>query len=210
MSVLANKRSVMMLYSNTTDPYCHRVRFVLAEKGVTFDVCDVDSPMHHQELRELNPYISVPTLLDRDLVLYNSEIIMEYLDERFPHPPLMPVYPVARARSRLMMFRVNRDWYALMHRIQRGNLNEADKARQELSDSIETLAPVFQDAPYFMSEEFSLVDCCIAPLFWRLRSLGIKLPPEAKSVHQYCKRIFSRETFQASLTPAERMLGEEL
>ncbi|MES2212656.1 MAG: glutathione S-transferase N-terminal domain-containing protein, partial [Pseudomonadota bacterium] len=132
MSILANKRSIIVVYSNATDPYSQWVRIVLAAKGVTYEVSDAETPIHQQELRELNPYMSVPTLLDRDLVVYKAGIIVEYLDERFPHPPLMPVYPVARARSRLMIFRVERDWYTLMHRIQRGTLSEVEKARQEL------------------------------------------------------------------------------
>src|SRR5579871_872191 len=116
MAVVANKRSVMTLYSGS-DPYSHRARIVLAEKGVTFDLYEIDVENQVDALVEINPYNTVPTLVDRDLVLYESEIIMEYLDERFPHPPLMPVYPVARARSRLMLHRVNRDWYTLMDKI---------------------------------------------------------------------------------------------
>ncbi|MAZ44585.1 MAG: stringent starvation protein A [Legionellales bacterium] len=206
MSALSNRRSVMGLYSGSLDPYCHRVRIVLAEKGVTYDLLDTERPEFAQELAELNPYQTVPTLVDRDLVLYHSEIIMEYLDERFPHPPLMPVYPVARARTRLMMYRVNRDWYQYMHQIKDGTPEVAEKARQGLFESIMSVAPLFEDMPYFMSEEFSLVDCCIAPLFWRLPMLGITLPKEAKVLNEYMDRLFSREAFQVSLTTAERAL----
>ena len=206
MSVLANKRSVMMLYSDAMDPYCHRVRIVLAEKGVTFDLFDIERQEYAQELAELNPYQSVPTLVDRDLVLYHSEIIMEYLDERFPHPPLMPVYPVARSRSRLMMYRVNRDWYQLVHQINSGDAATKEKARRSLTESILSIAPLFSDMSFFMSDEFSLVDCCIAPLFWRLSALGIELPKEAQPIKDYMKRIFERESFQVSLTNAERAL----
>lgn len=196
----------MALYSDALDPYSHRVRIVLAEKGVTFDLFDVERPEYAQDLAELNPYQTVPTLVDRDLVLYHSEIIIEYLDERFPHPPLMPVYPVARARSRLMMYRVNRDWYHLMHQIQNGAPDVADKARQSLKESIVSVNPLFQDMPFFMSEEFTLVDCCVAPLFWRLSLLGVELPPEAAAVRDYMQRLFARESFQVSLTNAERAL----
>ena len=176
MGVTANKRSIMTLYSGATDPYSHRVRIVLAEKGVAFDVIDMDfTPKANESLMEFNPYGRVPTLIDRDLVLYHSEIIMEYLDERFPHPPLMPVYPVAKGRSRLMIYRVNQDWYRLIDQIRNPNVSEADKniARQDLVDSITSVIPIFAESPFFLSEEISLVDFCIAPLLWRLNILQI-------------------------------------
>lgn len=209
VSIMTNKRSIMTLYSGALDAYSHRVRIVLAEKGVTFDLYEVDQHNKPEELAELNPYNQVPTLVDRDLVLYQSEVIMEYLDERFPHPPLMPVYPVARARSRLMIHRVNKDWYHLMHLILEGDVSQANIARQNLTDSILSVTPIFQEMPHFMSEEFSLVDCCLAPLFWRLKLLGVELPVEAKAIKDYMKRLFKRESFQASLTTAERALGVE-
>ena len=210
MAVVANKRSVMTLYSGSNDPYSHRARIVLAEKGVTFDLYEVDVDTQVDALVEINPYNTVPTLVDRDLVLYESEIIMEYLDERFPHPPLMPVYPVARARSRLMLHRVNRDWYVLMNKIISKNSTptEVENAKKALAESIISVSPMFKEMPYFLSEEFSLVDCAIAPLLWRLKSLGIILPPEAKPIYEYAKRLFDREAFQVSLTDSERALGE--
>ncbi len=201
------KRSVMTLYSGELDPNSHRVRIVLAEKAVTVDVLHVDLAKPPEDLVHLNPYNSVPTLVDRDLVLYEANIIMEYLDERFPHPPLLPVYPVARAKSRLMMYRIQQDWYALVDIIMAdANKKEADQARKELQESLVSLTPVFADMPYFLSEEFSLVDCCIAPLLWRLPTLGIELPPKAKPINEYAKRMFKRDSFQASLTEAEREL----
>lgn len=203
------RRSVMTLYSGENDLYSHRVRIVLAEKAVTVDVMNIDRNKPSEDLLELNPYNTLPTLVDRDLVLYDSNIIMEYLDERFPHPPLLPVYPVARAKSRLMMYRIDQDWYSLIDTIKDGAKKEADAARKELQDSLTSLAPVFADMPYFLSEDFSLVDCCIAPLLWRLPSLGIKLPPRAKAVHKYAERIFERDAFETSLTEAERELREE-
>lgn len=215
MAIAPNKRSTMALYSSGSDPYSHRVRIVLAEKGVTVDILDVERvPKVKQELIEINPYGSAPTLVDRDLVLYQSEIIMEYLDERFPHPPLMPVYPVARGRSRLMMYRINRDWYSLMDKI----LAESDSttnstnttntpnsidARKSLREGLTSMAPLFNDMPFFFSEEFSLIDCCMAPLLWRLPVLGIELPPEAQTVINYGKRLFERESFISSLTATE-------
>lgn len=206
------KRSIMTLYSNDSDPYSHRVRIVLAEKGVTFDVVDVtNSTKAMEELLECNPHGSLPTLIDRDLVLYNSEIIMEYLDERFPHPPLMPVYPVAKGRSRLMCYRVNKDWYSLMNKIQKSESEEEKNiSRKELSESLTGVTPIFKEMPFFLSEEFSIVDCCIAPLLWRLPILGVELPEQASPILDYAKRVFERESFQSSLTAAERTMKKEL
>lgn len=206
MAVIANKRSVMTLYSEPNDAYSHLVRIVLGEKGVVYDMIEVDPYQKPQELLEINPYGTAPTLLDRDLVLFNADIISEYLDERFPHPPLMPVYPVARARSRLMMYRIDNDWYALMKKILAGG-PAVEEARKELRDSMLSVVPLFNEMPYFLSEEFSLIDCALAPLMWRLGSLGITLPPEAKAIEAYTTRIFERESFKASLTEAERILG---
>ena len=210
MAVVSNKRSVITLFSGSNDPYSHRARIVLAEKGVTFDLLEVDTNLQPQGLVEVNPYNTVPTLLDRDLVLYESGIIMEYLDERFPHPPLMPVYPVARARTRLMFYRIDRDWYKLMDKILQPNLLESEKDlfRTELKESLTSVAALFSDSPFFLSEEFSLVDCSMGPLLWRLPSLGIKLGAEAKVISVYAHKIFSRESFQVSLTDAERALSE--
>jgi RNA polymerase-associated protein len=205
MTVL--KRSVMTLYSGGLCPYSHRVRIVLAEKGVSVDILNVDFDNFPQELLELNPYQTVPTLVDRDLVLYQSNIIMEYLDERFPHPPLLPVYPVARAKSRLMMYRIDRDWYELMVNIEAGK-KTADANRKELRESLISLSPVFADMKYFLSEDFSMVDCYLAPLLWRLPALGIELPNSATAIKKYAARVFQRESFQASLTEAERELRE--
>ena len=202
MAVTANKRSVMTLYSGKDDLKSHQVRLVLAEKGVGVEITFVTEDYTPEDLLQLNPYPeAAPTLVDRDLVLYNAQIIMEYLDERFPHPPLMPVYPVARGTSRLMMYRIERDWYSLADKIAKGDA----QAKQELKEGILSLAPVFADAPYFMSEEFSLVDCYLAPLLWRLPELGIELNGAgAKELKEYMLRLFERESFQASLTEAER------
>ena len=211
MALTANKRSIMTLYSSFEDPHSHRVRIVLAEKGVVFDIVDINSSSRaKEELLEFNSYGCVPTLVDRDLILYRSEIIMEYLDERFPHPPLLPVYPVARGRSRLMIYRVNQDWYTLMDKILDPNTNPEELAlsRKELADSITNVAPVFAEMPYFLSEDFSLVDCCIAPFLWRLSKLGVELPSQADPVFAYAERIFKRESFQASIADAERIRRE--
>ena len=204
MAVAANKRSVMTLYSHD-DMYSHQTRIVLAEKGVGVDINLVDLDNLPEDLLDLNPYGTIPTLIDRDLSLYEAKIIIEYLDERFPHPPLMPVYPVARGRSRLMMFRIESDWYSLAKTIMTATSEKAEIARQELTESLLSIAPVLNEAPYFMSEEYSLVDCYLSPLLWRLPELGIELTGQgSKELKSYMLKLFERESFQASLTEAER------
>ncbi|TBL49969.1 stringent starvation protein A [Hafnia paralvei] len=207
MAVAANKRSVMTLFSGPTDIFSHQVRIVLAEKGVSVEIEQVEMDMDNlpQDLIDLNPYRTVPTLVDRELTLYESRIIMEYLDERFPHPPLMPVYPVARGESRLMMHRIENDWYSLLHKIEKGTAQEADNARKQLREELLAIAPVFTQKPFFMSDEFSLVDCYLAPLLWRLPVLGIELSGAgSKELKIYMTRVFERDAFLASMTEAER------
>jgi len=203
MAIVANKRSIMSLYSKR-DIYSHRVRIVLAEKGVSVEVLNAEIGDKLQDLYELNPYGTAPTLVDRDLVLYESNIIMEYLDERFPHPPLMPVYPVARAKTRLMIYRIDREWGELVRKIESNKSQEVQAASKEMHQYLVKLSPAFSNANYFLNEEFSLVDCCIAPILWRLPLWGIELPPEARAVNKYAERIFARDSFQASLTEAEQ------
>ncbi|MBU2977677.1 MULTISPECIES: stringent starvation protein SspA [unclassified Alteromonas] len=210
MAVAANKRSIMTLFSDTIDIYSHQVRIVLAEKGVGVEISYTDPTNLPEDLLDLNPYGTVPTLVDRELVLYKSHIIMEYLDERFPHPPLMPVYPVSRGQSRLMMHRVEQDWYSLANKIFR-NEGDVEAARNDLREALLALGPVFDEMPYFMSEEFSLVDCYLAPLLWRLPALGITLTGNgSKEVNAYMTRIFSRSSFKASLTDQEREIHNPL
>ncbi|MBB1312201.1 MULTISPECIES: stringent starvation protein SspA [Aliivibrio] len=205
MAVAANKRSVMTLFSDASDMYSHQVRIVLAEKGVSVEVELVEPSNLPAELVELNPYKTVPTLVDRELALYNSNIIMEYLDERFPHPPLMPVYPVARGNSRLMMHRVETNWYSLAKIIATGTFEESEAARAKLRNDLLMLGPIFAEYTYFMSDEFSLVDCYLAPLLWRLPSMGIELSgPGSKEMKVYMNRVFERDSFLASLTEIER------
>jgi RNA polymerase-associated protein len=194
----------MNIYSSPVCPWCHRTRIVLAEKDITCETVDVDLNKLPEDLAELNPYNSVPTLVDRDLVLYDSRIIIEYLDERFPHPPLMPVDPVSRAKTRIALMRVEHDWFPLMHDILYKSEKVVTKARKELRESLIATAEVFKAKPYFLSDEFSLVDATIAPILWRLPALGIELPKEAKPVLAYADRIFKRKTFVESLTEAER------
>ncbi len=194
----------MNLYSTPTSIYCHRTRIVLAEKDIAHESIIVDSKSLPEDLIDLNPYSSLPTLVDRDLVLYNSRVIMEYLEERFPHPPLMPVGPVARAQTRLALFRVESDWYPLADIIETKGEKAVVKARKELMESIAASADVFAAMPYFLSEEFSLVDASIAPLLWRLPHYGIELPKAAKEIVSYGERMFERAGFQLSLTEGER------
>ena len=205
MGVVA-KRSSMTFYSDPADHYSHRVRIVLAEKGVAVDIRDVDPENKPEELADINPYNSLPALVDRDLVLYESSVMMEYLDERFPHPPLLPVYPVTRAQSRLMMYRIQRDWCALADIVLDPKVKEtpAARARKELRESLLAVAPIFAEKPFFMSDEFTLVDCCVAPLLWRLPVLGIELPKQGKAIQDYASRLFERDSFIDSLSEIEK------
>ncbi len=204
---VVSKRTSMTFFSDPASHYCHRIRIVLAEKGVTVDIEEVDPVAIPEELAELNPYGSLPTLVDRDLSLYESKVMMEYLDERFPHPPLLPVYPVARALSRQYMHRIEKDWCEKVDVILANKESKAvDQARKELRDSLLGISPIFTDKPFFMYEEFTLVDCCLAPLLWRLESLGIDMPNtrQAKPLHDYMRRLFERPAFLSSLTEPER------
>jgi RNA polymerase-associated protein len=197
----------MTFFSDPTSHYSHRVRIVLAEKGVTVDLIESDAAHPPEELSELNPYNSLPTLLDRDLVLYESKVMMEYLDERFPHPPLLPVYPVARAESRLLIHRIERDWCALVDSILTTRSdNVIKKSTKELKEGITAIAPIFAEKPFFMSEEFTLVDCCIAPILWRLPSLGVDIrsSKQTKPLLAYMDALFNRDSFQESLSEQER------
>lgn len=203
MATIATRRPVMTLYSADNCPLSHRVRIVLNEKSITADIINVNVNELPEDLIDLNPYNSTPTLVDRDLVLYNSQIIMEYLDERFPHPPLMPVDPVSRARSRIMLYRIDKDWYSLLDNINGDNAAQAENGRKAIRDGLTVIAPIFVKKPYFMSDEFTLVDACLAPLLWRLPLYGIDLPEQAKPVLQYAARLFERDAFEASLSEFE-------
>lgn len=194
----------MMLYSGDNCLHSHRVRLVMAEKGVAAQIQGVDTEQKPEDLVDLNPYNELPTLVDRDLVLYDSKVIMEYLDERFPHPPLMPVDPVARARNRLMLYRIDRDWYPLAALLTGRDSKQAAAARAELRDGVAMLGPVLRQKPFFLSDELTLVDCAIAPLLWRLPTFGIELPASAaKAVGDYAARLFAREAFRHSLSQRE-------
>ena len=205
-ALLANRRSVMSLYSDPTDPSSHAVRFVLAEKAINVEIHSVTVEDKPEDLNDLNPYDGILTLVDRELVLYEPQIIMEYLDERFPHPPLMPVDPVARACNRLYRYRLQRDFYALVEDVERGDKPVANAARKSLRDHLSALAPIFAQKRFFMSDEYSLVDCYLAPILWRLPAYGVRLPTQAKALQKFADRIFEREAFVQSLTEAEQEL----
>ncbi len=197
----------MTLYSGPADPWSHRARIVLTEKNISADIIDVTPDNLPEDLIDVNPYSSIPTLVDRDLALYNSQIVMEYLDERYPHPPLMPVDPVARARARLFLYRVEQDWYSRVDALMSGDEATRARARRELVDSLTMIAPIFEQKPFFMSDEFSLVDCSVAPILWRLPVFGIDLAATVRPLAAYAERLFGRESFQASLSDREREMG---
>ena len=209
MAIMSQNHFVMTLFSKPNDPWSHRTRLVLAEKSISIDIVDVEDGNLPEDLLDLNPYNSVPTLVDRDLVLYDSRVIMEYLDERFPHPPLMPVDPVTRAQFRLALYRIEKDWYSLVDDL----LTSSDRkpparAARSLEESVLSSVDIFAAKRFFLSDEFSLVDCTIAPILWRLPSFGINLPAKARPIRKYMDEIFSRPSFQASLTEAEQELRQ--
>jgi RNA polymerase-associated protein len=206
MAISAARRPVMTLYSRADCPLSHRVRIVLAEKGITADIIDVDVNNPPEDLIDINAYNSVPTLVDRDLVLYDSMIIMEYLDERFPHPPLMPVDPVSRARTRMMLYRIDKDWYGLIGDLTGDDATRAERAREVLRSDFAMLSPLLAKKPFFMSDEFALIECAIAPILWRLPLYGLEIPSQLKPLLRYAERIFSRPSFRASLSTAEQEL----
>lgn len=177
---------------------------VLAEKDINVDIHFVDPENRPEDLNDLNPYDSVLTLIDRELVIYDAQIMMEYLDERYPHPPLMPVDPVSRATNRQFRYRVMRDLYSTVDDLGGANEIAAANARRTIRDNLLAIAPIFLQHEYFMSDEYSLVDCCLSPLLWRLQYYGIKLTAPAKPILKYAERVFARDGFQASLSPLER------
>ena len=206
--VSTNKRTSMTLFSDPVDHYCQRVRIVLEEKGISAEVVDMSMNNLTEEILELTPYATLPVLVDRDVCLYDSVTLMEYLDERFPHPPLLPVYPVARANIRLYIKRIENDWCTLFDQIVDGNLKVTakKKATKQLKSLITGTAPIFKEKPFFMNDEFSLVDCCIAPILWRLPLVDIEIPKDNKNrpINEYMKSVFTRKSFINSLTELEK------
>jgi len=210
MASPANRKPIMTLYSGTNDPYSHRTRIVLYEKDIECQTILVDPIKKPRELADLNPYNEVPTMIDRDLVLYDSRIMNEYLDERLPHPPLMPVDPVSRARARLLLMRFDRDWYSLLPDLTKGDKKTNTRVRNTFRDGLTVISPVFKDQQFVLGDEFSLVDCSLAPILWRLTYYGINLPRQAQPILDYAERIFSRKSFKLSLTEQEKEIAPKI
>ena len=203
----------MILYSDRDDHYSQRVRIVLAEKDISAEIKESKQDETPDEILSISPYHKLPILVDRDLAIHDPAVMMEYLDERFPHPPLLPVYPVARANSRTLMLRIDREWSPLFDILIDGTKPEKElmKIREELLHEISSIAPTFKEFKFFMSDEFTLVDCFFAPLLWRLPSIGIKLPinRHLKPLLDYQKSVFERPGFLDSLSSLERDLKED-
>ena len=204
MAIAARGRSLIALYSSPNSVASHRVRFILAEKGINVDVIDVEPGIPNEDLIDLNPEQTTPTLVDRDLVLYDVAVIAEYLDERYPHPPMMPVDPVSRARLRLAMYRLQKDWYALLPDLESADMDRLQSARRQLSEDLLASNDLFAVAGFFLNDDLTLVDCALAPLLWRLQLYGVEVPASAKAVFQYCEMVFDLPSFQESLTEQER------
>ena len=197
---------MMTLYSGTTCPYSHRCRIVLVEKGMDFNVIDVDMTNKHEDLAVINPHSQVPVLVERDLVLQQANIINEYIDERFPHPQLMPADPVMRSKARLGLDEFDRDLYAYVADLESSNQKTADKARATIRDNLTQIVPLFSKQQYVLGDEFSMLDVAIAPLLWRLGHYGIELPKQAAPLLKYAERIFSRPAYIEAMTPSEKAM----
>ena len=196
---------MMNLYSGTTDPFSHRCRIVLYEKGMDFQIIDVDMFNKPEDLAVINPHNRVPVLVERDLLLYDPNIINEYIDERFPHPQLMPPDPIMRARARQLLLTMEREIFVHIEALEK-NLKTADKARIAVRDRLTELAPIFAKQKFMLGDELSMLDVAIAPLLWRLDHYGIELPKAAAPIQKYAERIFSRQGFIDALTPSEKVM----
>jgi len=197
---------MMQLYSGTTCPFSHRCRFVLYEKGMDFQVIDVDMYNKPEDIAIMNPYNRLPVLVERDLILYEANIINEYIDERFPHPQLMPADPVMRARARLMLFNLEVELFSQIEPMDSGKDKQAERARAQVADRLTELAPAFTRTKYMLGDEFTMLDVAIAPLLWRLDHYGIRLGKAAAPLMKYAERIFSRPAFIEALTPSEKVM----
>ncbi len=197
---------MMTLYSGTTDPYSHRCRFVLFEKGMDFQVIDVDVFNKPEDLAVMNPYNKVPVLVERDLILYEANIINEYIDERFPHPQLMPADPVMRARARLFLNRFEQELFCHIEGLESGVAKTVEKARIAVRENLTQISPVFTKQKYMLGDEFSMLDVAIAPLLWRLDHYGIQLDKEATPLMKYSERLFSRPAYSEAMTPSEKAM----
>lgn len=209
MTNIAARKSVMILYSSPNCAMSHCARLVLQEKGITADIEYYDTENPPRELLKENPSGASPTLIERDLVLYESRIIMEYLDERFPHPPLHQMDPVSRANARMLIKKIDQEWYQLLHDVLYTGEKKSAKAKKMLRESLLNLAPIFAARPYFMTDEFSLIDCVVTPLLWRMPSVGIDLSSAPDDViNKYAQRMFNRPAFRRSLSEVEKDMAE--
>ncbi|OWY37622.1 glutathione S-transferase [Xenophilus sp. AP218F] len=198
---------MMTLYSGITCPFSQRCRIVLFEKGMDFEIIDVDIHNKPEDLAVMNPYNEVPVLVERDLILHESNIINEYIDERFPHPQLMPADPVMRARARLFLHRFENELFVHVKTLEGGATGkEASKAREAIRDGLTTIAPIFAKQKFMLGEDFSMIDVAIAPLMWRLEHYNIDLGKNAAPILKYAERIFQRQSFIDSLTPSEKAM----
>ena len=197
---------MMTLYSGTVCPYSHRCRIVLFEKGMDFEVIDVDVFNKPEDLAVMNPYNKVPVLVERDLILYEANIINEYIDERFPHPQLMPADPVMRARARLFLHRFEQELFCHIDGLESGVAKTVEKARAAVRENLTQIAPVFSKQKYMLGDEFSMLDVAIAPLLWRLDHYGIQLDKEAVPLMKYAERLFSRPAYSEAMTPSEKAM----
>lgn len=197
---------MMTLYSTITCPFSHRCRIVLHEKDMDFQVIDVDPNNQPEDLAVMNPYGRAPVLVERDLILYESNIINEYIDDRFPHPQLMPADPVMRARARLFLYRFEQELFSHIDTIENKDQKAADKARAIVSDNLTVIAPIFEKQKYMLGDDFSMLDVSIAPLLWRLDHYGIKLTKKAAPLLKYSERLFSRPLFIDALSASEKIM----
>ncbi|HET8596902.1 MAG TPA: glutathione S-transferase N-terminal domain-containing protein [Castellaniella sp.] len=200
---------MMVLYSGTTCPFSQRCRFVLFEKGMDFEIRDIDLYNKPEDIAVMNPYGQVPILVERDLVLYESNIINEYIDERFPHPQLMPADPIMRARTRLFLYNFEKELFVHVSTLEnRGITDEKvrDAARANIRDRLAQLAPLLVKNKFMLGEEFSMLDVAVAPLLWRLAHYGIELPKSAAPIQKYAERLFSRPAYIEALTPSEKVM----
>lgn len=208
MAVNVRMRNTLTLFSSTNDVLCHRVRLVLAAKGLNYEMVSVDPQNPPEDLIDLNPYHSVPTLVERELVLYAASVVTEYVDERYPHPRLMPMDPLSRARLRLAMLRIEHDWVPQVQAVQLGNKAQAEAGRKRLKELLTASLPLFKASKFFLNAEISLADCAMAPIIWRLQALDVSLPKDGKAIEDYGNRIFRNPGFIRSLTDQEKKLRD--
>ncbi len=205
---ISNRKSVMTLFNDPESIFSHMVRLVLFEKGIAINICDVDANDIPEDFQEINPYGTIPTLVDRELIVYDYKLIIDYLDERFPHPPLMPVDPVVRAQFRIALYRINQDWFPLLDNIYSSDTKVAKKSKDDLVSAILSTTDIFKSYPYFLSEDFSMLDCIIAPLLYKLNELEIELPRSGNAVKDYLKRVSDRDSFKASLNQIDFIIED--